>query len=117
MVTPKIIAKIKNNHSLQYCTWCRLIANIDHICECLFTISIRNVLVKWNKLLWKLKLKDWIFGSRSETVNQIIWVVNFAIYKAHLQAIEGYHETLVDVVSSKTTIYGKVFPILDSIEI
>ncbi len=87
------------------------------MCECLFTISIQNVLVKQNKLLWKLKLKDWIFGSRSATVNQIIWVVNFAIYKAHLHATEGYCETLADDVSSETAIYSKIFPILDSLEI
>ncbi len=50
--------------------------------------------------------------GQSPVLDPIIWVVNFAIYKAHLQWCEGIAIELLESVEHKCVQYLDVFPIL-----
>lgn len=76
------------------CRWCRLTANIEHILiSCTFTKELHFHILKHNDCFssaWNDSF--WIFGCGHMRANQIIWLTNFAIYKCHLGACEGYQD-------------------------
>ncbi len=44
----------------------------------------------WNEsILSCVNGPDWIYGTSSKEVNSILWIINFAIYKAMLQKLEN----------------------------
>ncbi len=46
--------------------------------------------------LGEVSLESWILGGAGKAFDTVIWVVNFAVYKAHLQACHGqYHPLFV----------------------
>ncbi len=44
-----------------------------------------------------VRKKMWIFGLKHPNSNPVIWVTNFAIYKAHLFALDNVIRPLLDV--------------------
>ena len=57
----------------------------------------------------------WILGSEYKDPTMVAWVVNFAIYKAILRAIDGYKDNLEILVQSECARYSNIFPILDTL--
>ncbi len=51
--------------------------------------------------LSRIKEKNWIFGCKNQTLNLLIWVSNFAIYKSHLLTCEGQNVDLLQQVQNE----------------
>ena len=68
------------------------------------------------KLLGSWREKYWILGTKQASVNQIIWVVNFAIYKAFLQSTEGFRDNILILIQSKYAWFANLFPILQDLQ-
>ncbi len=117
LVTPKILSMVKADQAIAVCHWYGAIGTLEHILlECPEVVKTRTCFVTDNsKILLKWKTKYWIFGTASAEINQIIWVVNFVIYKAVLRVLEGYNDDLRILVSSECVHYQELFPILTKI--
>ncbi len=57
----------------------------------------------------------WYFGAMKSKLNPIVWVINFAIYKGYLRALEGFQDNLYTLVSRECAQHEYIFPILSSI--
>ncbi len=87
LATPALISKIRNDKNLSKCLWCGEVANIDHLfLMCPASTLVYNLVSSRCNL--DLTLLQRIIGIAQNT-NPILWVANFAIYKAHLQGCEG----------------------------
>ncbi len=108
---------VKADGTLAICHWCGATGTLEHVLlECPEVMKTRTCFVNDNsKILPKWKTKYWIFGMVSSEINQIIWVVNFVIYKAVLRALEGHKDVLWILVSSECAHYQELFPILAKI--
>ncbi len=115
LAIPALIVKIQGSNGLCSCQWCSEVANIDHILvhcvetNCIYSM-LENVLdlsfLKWERIL----------GTYSNR-NPVLWVVNFAIYKAHIQWCEGVAMDLLDVVHGECDKYSSIFPILSNLRL
>ena len=82
-----MISRIKKCPKLAECWWCGGLANIDHILiDCPQTILLLDF-IRF-KINLPLTPRDRVFGIFG-TDALIVWLINFAIYKAHLMAMEG----------------------------
>ena len=117
LLTPKILALLKPPVGTGVCFWCGDSGTLEHILlDCKFVQVARHSFVSDNtKILPKWKQKYWVLGTHSDTVNQMIWVVNFAIYKAMLHASSGIVEDLYQLIKSECAWYVSLFPILGEI--
>ena len=99
------------------CFWCRECGTLEHIMlDCRFVRVARNSFVSDNsKILLKWKQKYWVLGTHSDSVNQMIWVVNFAIYKGMLHASSGIVKDLYLLIKSECAWYASFFSILEEI--
>ncbi len=99
------------------CFWCGECGTLEYvILEYRFVWVARNSFVSDNsKILLKWKQKYWVLGTHSDSVNQMIWVVNFAIYKGMLWASSGIVEDLYLLIKSECAWYVSLFPILGKI--
>ena len=86
LLMPKIIAAIKKDPNLALCKWCGFVGTLEHMLfECFEVWKARHDFVRDNrKLLGSWREKYWILSTKQANINQIIWVVNFAVYKAFL---------------------------------
>ena len=115
LISPSLLALIRKNPALSFCTWCAGVANLEHILiSCSHMKRFKNVFVTKNiKLLKKVpKDKHWIFGFKNSTYNLIAWVMNFAIYKIYLRACSSFCNNFEQRVSSEFVHFDKIFPIL-----
>ncbi len=86
LLTPKILAAVKSEPTLSACPWCKGLGTLEHILiTCKIVFSTQNSLVLTNRNLM-LPWKDhyWIFRTKRHSLNPIMWVTNFVIYKAFL---------------------------------
>ena len=82
-----VIAAVHKNPILAKCHWCQDRANIDHILvHCVYTKHLRRSIIG---ALGEVSEESWILGGAGSSYDQVIWVSNFAIYKAHLKACHG----------------------------
>ncbi len=62
--------------------------------------------------LGEVSLESWILGGAGKAFDPVIWVVNFTMYKAHLQACHGqYHQPLF-VFKQEACRFVSLFPAL-----
>ncbi len=99
------------------CFWCGECGTLEHIMlDCRSVQVARNSFVSDNaNILPKWKQKYWVLGTHSDSVNQMIWVVNFVVYKAMLWASTGIVEDLYLLIKSECAQYVSLFPILSEI--
>ncbi len=113
LATPKIIAKVCNQDNLHWCAWCGHKCSLEHLLlECPVTVKVKKHLC-----LHKILPKDpspwaWIFGSIKTDLNPVIWLVNFALYKAHLCVCDGSRLDLFKVVCLELSQYSSLLRIL-----
>ncbi len=82
-----LISKIRKDKNLTKCLWCGEVANINHLfLKCPVSTLVYDLVNSRCNL--DLTLSQRIFGIAQNT-NLILWVANFAIYKAYLQGCEG----------------------------
>lgn len=118
LLTPKILAAIKKDPNLAQYKWCGCVGTLKHILlEYSEVWKARQDFVRDNrKLLGSWREKYWILGTKQASVNQIIWVVNFAIYKAFLQSTEGFRDNILILIQSKYAWFANLFPILQDLQ-
>ncbi len=100
---------------LNICLWCGGGGNLEH-----FLFSCREVksvcdfiLSKNSKLISPWSDCIWCFGALKTNLNLIVWVVNFAVYKAMINACEDNNlGQLKEVVNSECSKYEHLFPML-----
>ncbi len=110
LAVPLVVAGAHKQPNLSECAWCGERASIDHI---LLTCSQSNQLYAWVSLRLdqKFSLVQCIFSGTN--VDLVIWVTNFAIYKAHLMAVDGLGTNLFSVAIDLFHLYKSHFPCLD----
>ncbi len=86
LATPALISKIRKDNTLAKCLWCGEEANIDHLfLKCPVSALVYDFVS--SKCNLDLTLPQRVFGIAQNT-NLILWVANFAIYKAHIQGVK-----------------------------
>ncbi len=82
LAIPVVIVAVHKNPNLAKCHWCQERANIDHILlHCVYTKQVRRSIIG---ALSEVSEESWVLGGVGSYYDQVIWVSNFAIYKAHL---------------------------------
>ena len=116
LLTPKILSHMKQD-MLKY-LWCRQEGTLEHMLfQCTYVTKVWKIFVEDNTaLLGAWSPCVWCFGSIKWHNNPIIWIVNFAIYKSFLRAMDGYKDCLYTVVQSESMKYECVFPILSKLQ-
>ena len=118
LLTPKILAAVKFDPSLSACPWCTGLGTLEHmLLLCKTVTSAWKFLVLRNKnimLPWKEHYR--IFGTKKNSLNLIVWVTNFVIYKTYLWILNSHHDDLDAVIQSECARYSKLFPILGSLK-
>ncbi len=96
LATPHLIFKICKDPKIAICQWCGDIANQEHILlHCPVIRDIKDDLII---KLGDICQSEWIFGTKDADTSQIIVVINFAVYKAHILAVSGYIGMLFEIV-------------------
>ncbi len=90
LVSPLVVASVRLKPNLKWCSWCGERGLIDHILlQCPETLWVHHWVQENTPLNVLVTERDWILGTEDHCLNQIIWVVNFGIYKSHLEAMDG----------------------------
>ena len=111
LATPKIISHVCQEENIQYCAWYSDLATLEHILiQCPSTIEVHKQISKC--LHKKFKDHTWVFGLRTTSLNPVIWLANFAIYKSHLIACDGDKVQLWDQVLCEAAKYSTIYSIL-----
>ncbi len=77
LATPVIIAAIQKKPDLKNCAWCAEVCTLKHML--LHCPEMQELLER-----------QWIFGVHKDVeTTQLIWVINFVVYKALLVATSG----------------------------
>ncbi len=96
-----------------WCAWCDEEATLEHILLlCRYTQQAKTHLHGKGLLPHKLKPAAWIFGHAQVTVNPVIWITNFAVYKAHLCACDHNIPDLFKLIVVELEKYSPLFGIL-----
>ncbi len=109
LVMPKVISKVKHVENLAFCVWCGEVAMIEYI---LLWCSETNHLHDHIKSVVKCLFSDtdWIFGHCKSTINPVIWIINFSIYKSHILACEGHKPQIFEQAYEELVRYQSLFP-------
>ncbi len=101
----KILSKMKKDLTLSSCPWCNNEGMLEHVMfACSEVRKNRKIIVEDNRdLLGPWSDCVWCFGSLTKQNHELVWVINFAMYKAVLHFLEGYRETLMSVIQSEYT--------------
>ena len=115
LLTPKILASMKSLPHLAFCPWCGDLGTLEHmLLTCILVSKAWKLLINRNKnLMLPWEMHNWIFGMKRNSLNPIVWVINFTIYKCYLHAINGYHDVLENMIQSECARYSTIFPILN----
>ncbi len=106
LVMPKVISKVKHAENLAFCVWCGGLAMIEHILLwCPETKHLHDYIKSVVKS--PFNYAHWIFGHCKSTINPVIWMVSFSIYKSHILACEGHKPHILELVQ-----YQSLFPFL-----
>ncbi len=103
LAIPKTVAAVQKEENIQWCAWCGDQAMFEHI---LLTCKEIALLHKWvcsGKAFEGVRLVKlvWIFGSSCPSINPIIWLTNFTIYKYYLLACAGQKVLLLDQIQNE----------------
>ena len=102
--------QIKKNQELAKCFCCGQVADLSHIIlECESTRQIHEWIVIGLELDPPLEQEQWVLGY-SKSVNPLLWLLNFALHKAHLVSVEGQVVVLKEVVKTTLCTYVPLFP-------
>ncbi len=114
LATPAVVSKVRHSASLANCHWCGTYANIDHI---LLECSHTNDLYCWVQEHLDLQIDpiDRVFGINQSSA-LVIWVVNFAVYKVHLMALDGHCVQLLSVLKDLVQLFGEEYNCLSGLE-
>ncbi len=117
LLTPKILLIIKKNPAIANCPWCSQFGTLEHcLFECLSVKKACSLFERDNKsFLGPWSNCVWCFGALKCKLNLIVWVINFAIYKACLQVIDSHKESIYQVISSECGHYEYLFPVLSEL--
>ncbi len=112
LATLVVISVIQKVASVALCSWCGSRADIDHI---LLTCPDTLVLYTWIQDILEIEIspKHRILGCG--VISPVIWVTNFAIYKAHLMATSGYRGPLQDIARQMYKCYTNKFSLLQDL--
>ncbi len=92
LAIPKVVAKVQNTKNISWCAWYGSLGSLEHILlNYPETIKIHRFAQNNFCLPNRMLSKNWIFGLTNTTLNPIIWLISFVIYKAHLCACNGNH--------------------------
>ena len=78
-------------------------------CPCVWKIHA------WANISLNIREYEWIFGALN-LINQLIWVINFAKYKAFLKTTSGFRGTIYQVVKEEYSHFEKYYPQLTSLD-
>ena len=107
LATPVLISRVRKCPQLAKCWWCGGLANIDHILiDCPQIILLLDFIK--SKIDLPLMPRDRVFGILGMDA-LIVWLVNFAIYKAHLMAVEGLSPDMLQVLHEIVKLYQHNF--------
>ena len=107
LVIPAVLAAIYRNPALSRCGYCGGRANIEHILlECSST-QLLHCLVMIQ--IGQINPITWIFGGAGKQCDPVIWVCNFAIYKAHLMHCHGKSVDLEELFIKEWYCFASVF--------
>ncbi len=114
-----MLSQIKNDPFLSCCYLCSKIVNLEHILfECEFVLKLRANIVDDNPdYFGNWTLSNWVFGSGKNRTNILVWVLNFLINKAFLQASSGIKQNINLTVKSTLAHYTKIFPEIDMFDL
>ncbi len=113
LATPVIIAAAWDKGTLQWYTWCGARASISHILiDCPETVALHNFIESKSVILLQDMKAYWIFGLKSNSLNPIIWITNFVIYKAHLIATDSKGADFQDLFLQECNRFWPMFSIL-----
>ena len=113
LATPALISKIRKDNTLAKCFWCGEEASIDHLfLKCPVSALVYDLVS--SKCNPDLTLPQRIFGIAQNT-NPILWITNFAIYKAHLQGCEGIMVEPKIVFEQEAWKYKYLFNVLTTV--
>ncbi len=87
--------------------FCTGVASLEHVLfECKLVRILRTNIVNNNRdLFTNWTWSHWVFGCTRKTTNILVWVINFAIYKAFLQASSGMKPELNLLIKSTLARY------------
>ncbi len=102
---------------LVWCSWCGAEGSLEHILlHCPNTKYLHDKICQNSPLPWKMKSKSWIFGLEKSALNTIIWISNFAIYKAYLAACDGFKSDYLVLFHGDALHYAPLYLILSCID-
>ncbi len=95
LATLVVIAAANKSPEMTWYKWCGDQVNIDYVLlHCLSTHCVHQYV---EAVLGEIPQDAWILGGAGLKIDQVIWVVNFSVYKAYLQACHGKVIALLDV--------------------
>ena len=107
LATPVLISRVWKCPKLAKCWCCGGLANIDHILiDCPQMVLLLDFVR--SKIDLPLMPRDRVFGILG-TDAPIVWLVNFAIYKAYLMAMEGLSPDMLQVLNEVVKLYQHDF--------
>ncbi len=90
LASPLVVALVRLKPNLKWCSWCGKRGSIDHILlQYPETLQVHHWVQEHTPLNIPVIGKGWILGTEDCHLNLIIWVVNFGVYKSHLEAMDG----------------------------
>ncbi len=112
LATPTVLSSIHKDPVLNVCSFCGMRVNIDHILlYCPYTTNLHRIIMDKMGLVNQL---TWIFGGAGKKWDLVIWVYNFAIYKAHLMCSHGKSATPENQFVNEYFWFASVFSELKS---
>ena len=107
LATPAVISKVRGSPRLATCGWCGDYANIDHILlRCLETTALVDKVCHATGM--ELTLIDRVFGTLCSGA-PVVWILNFAIYKAHLIQCDETNIDIVEIFKHTAQLYQTEF--------
>ncbi len=114
LAIPAVISKVYKVPMLAFCGWCGAYANINHIfLECQATNKLYDMITE--KLDKEITPADRIFRT-VKGIALVLWITNFAIYKAHLMAMDGHVGALEMVLKGIANLYHREYDCLEVLE-
>ncbi len=113
LTMPVVVAATRKVAKLQWCVWCGEKASLSHVLlSCTETGTVHQWVHNHTLLKSVSNTSIWIFGQKDKKLNPVIWVTNFAIYKSHLQALDGYVLPISEQLERELLRFQTIYPVL-----